>query len=474
MDLLGSKKKLISFNINNEQVVLANMLISNKIRRKVSKEVKSKDWLGKKHKVIFNILCRMVERNLEYDIDTFESIAKENEDFGGLSYLTKLESLFDENVNIDYHVELLKSDSVKHHLKEKGLDKLKDLVNDPHSDILEIKTSLDKMRDEVIKSASVKNVLSGIELRKTYWKDLQERMKESIFVPSGIKGLDRWLTEGFARKKTSIWSARPGMGKTTTLANVALNLSRGITNSKEEIISPPKKVLVAPLESGPISYIDIMVTVLIKEKMEKEMDDDSGLPLSMVGMKLDKLVKDSDKINEEELANIKWAMDQIFSNDNLTIIDDPMLSLDELEVILEEGNYDVCIVDLWERLSDIEIDAGKITKKLTRTQAMAKTCNVHMAVVHQQRRADAKSKSKRPTMEALKNSGAYEEVADLIVFLYRPKYYDHELEEDVIELIIAKQRRGAMGKSAFHEFHADYATVGRYRKNYTENQEDDF
>lgn len=469
------KKKLTAFNIQNEQLILANMIKSTKIRRRLSKDLKPFHFIGKKHRVTFNILCKMAEKNLEFDIDTFESIATDKDDYGGSSYIIKLERLFEENTNIDHHVDILKSDAVKHHIKENRMAKFVDLLEDPHSDVGEITSIMDKMRDEVHANFRKINVLSGIELRKDYWKDLQERRKESIFTPTGIKGLDRWLTEGMARKKTSIWSARPGMGKSTTLANIALNVSRGIKNAKGEEINPPKKVLIAPLETGHVSYIDIMVSILIKERLEAEAEaEGSALPKTMIGMKLDKLVKDSDKLDDkEDMPLIKWAMDQIFSNENLHFTDDPMLSLDQLESILEEGNYDICMIDLWERLSDIEIDAGKLTKKLTRTQAIAKRCNVHMAIVHQQRRSDGKSKSKKPTMEALKNSGAYEEISDLVVFMYRAKYYDPELEEDVIEYIIAKQRRGAMNKSAYHQFYANYGMVGEHRKNYVENTEQD-
>jgi replicative DNA helicase len=442
------------------------MIKSTKLRRKLSKDLKPYHFIGKKHRAVFSILSRMTEKNLEFDIDTFDSMATEKDDFGGIDYLQKLEKLFDENANIEHHISVLKSDAVKHHIKERRLTKLIDLVEDPHSEITELTELFDQMREEVRQNFAAEKLLSGIELRKSYWQDLQERMKESIFVPTGIKGLDRWLTEGLARKKCSIWSARPGGGKTTTMANIALNITRGIKNDKGEVICDPKKVLLVPLETGHISYIDIMVTVLIKKRMEEEMEENSALPKTMIGMRLDRLVKDSDRIEKHELEYIKWAMGEIFSNENLIVTDDPFMTLDKLEIILEDGNYDICMIDLWERLSDIEIDAGKITKKLTKTQAVAKACNVHMAIVHQQRRGSEKVKSKRPTMDQLKNSGAYEEIADLVIFLHREKYYNPELEDDVVEYIVAKQRRGAMGKSAFHDFYGDFGMIGPHRKNY--------
>jgi replicative DNA helicase len=463
--------KLTAFNIQNEQLVIANIIKSTKERRKLTKDLKPYHFIGKKHRSIFSVLSRMAEKNLEYDVDTFESLATEKDDFGGIDYLQKLERLFDENSNIEHHVNILKADAVKHHIKERRLSKLIDLIEDPHSEVTELTEMFDKMREEVRQNFGSEKLLSGIELRKSYWQDLQDRMKESIYVPTGIKGLDRWLSEGLARKKCSIWSARPGGGKTTTMANVTLNLVGGIKTAKGDVVLPPKKVLLVPLETGHISYIDIMVSVLIKKRMEEEMEENSAIPLTMIGMRLDKLVKDSDKIEKNELDYIKWAMGEIFGNENLTVVDDPFMSLDKLELVLEDGNYDVCIIDLWERLSDIEIEASKITKKLTKTQAVAKACNVHMAIVHQQRRSDGKSKSKKPTMEMLKNSGAYEEIADLVVFLHREKYYNPELTDDVVEYIIAKQRRGAMGKSAFHDFYADFGMVGPHRKNYQPEEE---
>lgn len=470
-----AKKKIVSFNIINEQVVIANMIKSNKVRRRLTKDLTSDVFIGIKHKSIFKILSRMAEKNLEFDIDTFESLAKDSEEFGGLSYIQKIEDVFDENANIDHHVELLKTDYVKNLIKTKKLGKLADMIEDPHTTSEDLHQTIKEIEKQIIDNYNSGKLLSGMELRKSYWKDLQERKKASNFVPTGIKGLDKWLTEGLARKKCSIWSARPGMGKSTTIANITLNLIRGIKNSKGEIICEPKKVLLVPLETGHMSVIDIMISILVKEQLEKELlDDNSGLPKSMIGMPLDVFTKDTDKIVDYE-SYIKKAMKIIFENDNLTVTDNPRLTLTELEIILQEGNYDVCLMDLWERLSDIDLEANRLAKKLTHTQAIAKECNVHMGIVQQQRRADAKSKSKKPTMEALKNSGAYEEIADLIVFMYRAKYYNPELDEDIIEYIIGKQRRGVMNKVGYHEFHGKYGVIGDYRKNYSEEvEEEDF
>ncbi len=473
-DTVAEKTKIASFNIQNEMIVLANMFKSTKIRKRLAKDLKPYHWIGKKHRTIFNVLCRMVDKNLEFDLDTFESLVSEDEEFGGLIYIQKIELLFDENANIDYHVELLKVDSVKYHIKERRLTKLTDAIEDPHSELSKITEIIESIKREIIENFSQANLLSGVELRKSWWKDFQQRKKESIFIPTGIQGLDKKLAEGLARKKCSIWSARPGMGKSTTMANIALRISRG-KMADGEFICEPKKVLLVPLETGHLPYLDIMVSILVKEKIKQEIEQNVVIPNGMYGVPLEKLVRYTNQITADEDKYIKWALDEIFSNDNLVTTDNPSLSLSELEAILEENTFDVCIMDLWEKLTDVKIEASCIAEKLNKTQAIAKECNVHMAIVQQIKRSeDRKGKrNKRPNIELLKNSGGYEEIADLIVMMHREKYYDPEIEDDIIEYIIGKQRRGAMNKSVYHRFESAYGVIGEYVKAYANNQNDD-
>ncbi|MDF2615485.1 MAG: replicative helicase [Sedimentibacter sp.] len=473
---MAEKIKTASFNIQNEMIVLANMIKSTKVRRKLSKELKPYHFIGKKHRTIFNILCRLVEKNLEFDLDVFETLAKDDEEYGSLTYIQKIEKLFQESDNIEFHVNQLKVDSLKAHIKERRLGKLSDAIEDPHSELTKVVEIVDQIKREIAENTSKANMLSGIDLRKGWWKDYQQRKKESIYTPTGISGLDRRLTEGLARTKCSIWSARPGMGKTTTMANIALRLSTGLDYNGIQLCEP-KKVLLVPLETGYVSYIDIMVSMLVKQKIKKELEQKSEImPNGTYGIKLEKLVRYTDQITVEEDKYIKWALDQIFCNNNLVVTDNPSMKLSECETILEENNFDICIMDLWEKFTDIKIDAASIAEKLNKTQAIAKECNTHMAIVQQIKRSEDKKgkKNKRPTIDMLKNSGGYEEIADLIIMMHRERYYDPEIDDDIIEYIIGKQRRGAMNKTAYHIFDADYGIIGDYVKAYSNNNDDVF
>jgi len=416
----------------------------------------------------------MNDKNLEFDIDTFQTLSLDNEEYGGIIYIQKIEKLFEENANIEYHVKLLKTDSVKFHIKERRLTKLLDVVDDPHSDIMQVHEVIDGIKKEISDNFSESKLLKGIELRKSWWQDYQQRKVVSMFIPTGISGLDKRLTEGLARQKCSVWSSRPGMGKTTTMANIALYLSRGVKDEENNYIVEPKKVLLVPLETGHMSYLDIMVSIIVKEKMTAELGNNQVAPGGTVGIPLDKMIRFANKIDSNEEKYIKMALSEIFENDNLVTTDDPEMTLNKLEIILEENNFDVVIIDLWEKLADVRIEASAIAEKLNKTQAIAKKCNTHIAIVQQIRRnPDQKGKIKKPTIELLKNSGGYEEVADLIVLMHREKYYNQELDDDIIEYIIGKQRRGVMNKSAHHMFDAPFGIIGPYVKAYVETNDSD-
>ena len=85
-------------------------------------------------------------------------------------------------------------------------------------------------------------------------------------------------------------------------------------------------------------------------------------------------------------------------------------------------------------------------KKLRRAHILAKELNIHLVLVSQLNRELTKLKIKRPEIQHLKNSGAWEETADNIILLHRSKYYDNDLEDDILELWIKKQRMGERNK----------------------------
>lgn len=423
------KKETIVFDVENEQIVLAQMIKNVAVRKRLARELTENLFIGKRHKVIFKVLSEIVLRGLEYNHDTFKVLAGD-EEFGGFEYLDSLENLFDENQNIDFHVQRLKLDYKKLILKKDKVKKLNDALEDPNVDAKELQQIIVDINNELKDVFVSSNIHKGKELKNYYFNVLKERQEETEFVGLGLP-IDDSLTEGFARRKVSVIAARPSMGKTTFMVNIADNLRK---------FKVP--TLLLPLESGKENFIDLMVSKRTK------------IPHEII-------IKRTKELTPKQKFLIQKEVSTILDDEYLHFIDDQSITLKDLAVILNNSNYRVCIIDLFEKLADISFEPKILSRQLKQVQMIAKESNTHICLLAQIRRFDSKQqKDRRPTLEMLKNSGSYEEVADLILFLHREKYYNPNLEDDIMEIIIGKQRLGVRNKTYYHKFYPHIATIG--------------
>lgn len=430
--------KLISFNTENEQVIISSMCHSIGIRKRLSHEVSSDHFVGSKHQVLFKALKTMALNNDEFNEDTLNQYA--DGDFGGFKYLRKLlEAYPGSNPNIDIHIRVLLLDSAKIKAQKNELQRLQEAFDDPQINPENVIRLLDTMKQRFSNVTNQNVVRFGDTLKKEYMKDLKVRTEDGSFVGSELPELDENLAEGFALRKCSVIAARPSMGKSTLIS---------IMSRRQ--VHANRSVCLVPIESGSISILDAMVA------------DTANIDLYT-------LIRNPKNIDIVDKRKIMKCLDSILSNKLLHIIDDPTLTLDRLGGILSDNNYGICYIDLFERLADISIRPDAISEKLRTVQRIAKETNTHMSLIHQIHRLNTKDrdkKSTRPTMEMLKNSGGYEEIADLIVLLHREKYYNAELNEDIIELIIAKQRRGVRDKTVGYDFDGSHARLSKGYKDY--------
>jgi replicative DNA helicase len=431
----GTKKKeTVIFDVENEQIILSQMIKNVAIRKRCCRELNENLFIGKRHKIIFRVLSEMVSRGLDYNHDTFKILSNE-EDFGGFKYLNDLEEVFADNQNIDFHIQRLKLDSKKINLKKDKVKQLNDALEDPSIDANKLFNIVDGIQKELKDVFITSNISKGKELKKEYFKVLAERQEESRFVGIGFS-IDDDLTEGFARKKVSVIAARPSMGKSTFAANICDNLRK---------FKVP--TLVLPLEMGKESFIDLVVSKRTK------------IPLNDI-------IKNTKDLTRDQKILIQKEVTELLDDEYLHFIDDTSIKLNDLRTILNNSNYAVCIIDLFEKISDISFEPKILSNQLKQIQSIAKESNTHICLLAQIRRFDPKSKEKRPTLEMLKNSGSYEEVADLILLLHREFYYKPELGQDVLEVIIAKQRLGVRNKSYFYEFYPNIATISKELTDY--------
>jgi len=437
--------KVINHNVRNEQIVLSSMIQSPKHRRKFTKLLQERNFIGKKHKTIFTALKIIGERNMKFDEDTLDQIIGD-EEYGGYKYIRKLKDLFGKNDNIEFHIKKLLEDSVRINLLEKRGTKFYEMLEDPRTEIEDLLKITSKINQELRSGRTLNKTKSGKQLNEIYMRDFTERRKKSIFVPTHLgDDFDSGLTEGLARKRVSIWAGRPSMGKTTVVANV---INRLINNGK--------KVLAAPIEGGDVSFLDALLAMRTE-------------------ITLDELIKFPHVMKKKRVCRVKRTMIEITNNKNLVLLDDPDTTLDEIGVILEEGNFDACFIDRFENLRDINSDRETLDRKLKQVQNMSKAIDVHIGLLSQIKRLGDSftKKDKRPTLEQLKNAGAYEEIADLIFLIYRHKYYNPWVEEDIVEINAAKQRRGKQNHIGYIEFHGNISKLGEEREPENENTENE-
>lgn len=423
----------LEVNTHNEQIILSSIIKSKPMRLRIFEKISADDFIGLRHKVIFQVIKKIDDDELEFNEDTFIQIASD-QDFGGIEYLREVLKSYDKNLNIDFHIARLKEDRLKYKLfTGKTNDFVEALVSKDTTkeDLLKISNNIQEM---ISSQSDLLGVVEGKKVVDIYIDDLKERLNKE-FIGTGYLQLDEKLTEGFAPSIISVIAGRPGMGKTILMANIIMQLARS------------KKILVCEIETGTLSLIDIMMSCY------------TGIPLINI-------VKHHEKLSESDNKRLRDRVKRTLSNPNFHFLDDPELSLDRLEIQLKSKKYDVCFIDLFGRLTDIKQTPEGFTEKLYQAKRIARKTKTHLCLIHQVKRTNDKEKSKRPTLDKLKGSGAWEEAGDLILGVHRERYYRPQLKSDIIEIWILKQKRGEQGIMIPFDFNGHICEIGDYKENY--------
>lgn len=433
---VGRETVTLEVNTENEQLVLATMMNDRVALRDLVRTLEMNVFLGKRHRTIFSVLQEIALRHLEYDHELFIQLGRDKS-YGGVRYLNQLVDAFPEMPkNLQYHVDKLRIDAVKMKLRKGPVQRLVELCEDPSAELGDVSTQVMELNHGVSGHLSG-GVTRGEALYRKYLADIRVRRKSSHFVPTGFSWLDENLTEGLAAQKVSIITARPSIGKST----LAWNIADRVAN----FVKLP--VIYFPIEMGTVPVMDGMVSCNSK-------------------IHLDKLIKTPGQLTKTEARLVNDTAQRITQNKNLTFYDGK-IALNNVYRVVSEGGYRVAVFDLWEKLVG-SVDQKDITRELNFTQQLAKDTDCHFMLVQQTKRGVEKRDDKMPTLEDLKNSGTYEEVADLVIALTRRKFYQKDLDEDILEMEILKQRRGANLARVCYEFEGGYGRVGNERRGWGE------
>lgn len=426
----------ISFDVNveNEQIVLGALLADAEQRRRFLPRARPDLFVDPVNRSLVEVLRELERRGVPYAADTVEQLTAEREKDERVSfkYLEGLEEDFgalpDENLEV--HLELLTRSAAKERARE-GFEELFDSLDDVHAPLERVETAA----SEILRAVRETSATDAVRRGKDLCREWEDRFVEAAagrgenFRPFYFSGLDEELYEAAKPGNLSVVAARPGMGKTTWVSNVLLRQTlRG------------RRCLSLPIEPGTDAVIEQMACARARVSAEK-------------------VIKAPDTLTREEVFAMKRAAREILDGDLLDL-NETVVSLDELESLVAVENYDLVAIDLWEYLMD-DLDPRIVTQALRRLKLLAKRRKFHVIVVHQIKRIK-RIKNPRPQLHELKNSGGYEEVADLVMLLHRAIYYNKTVEKDVLEIDVAKQRRGPQNVRVGFEFHPEVCRVGKH------------
>jgi replicative DNA helicase len=411
-------------SLEAEQAVLGAIILEGEAITKAIEILCSDDFYRDAHRKIYNAMVELFNKNEPIDLITITEHLKDKgelEDVGGLSYLSTLATVVPTSANIKYYAKLVREKALLRSIIRACTEIVTKVYEEPE-DADEMLDYAEKLIFEISNKRTNTSFYQMKDVVKHTIKiveSMYERKAVITGIPSGFKDLDE-LTSGFQPGDLIIIGGRPGMGKTAFSLNIAQHVGVelgepvaffSLEMSKEQIamrlLSSLAMVNASALRKGFIS------------KRDWEKLTESAVKLSEAPIYID----DSSQMSVLEIRAKARRLKMEKGRLNLIIID-------YLQLMRNRIAYDTR-----------EQEISEISRSL---KAMAKELKVPVIALSQLNRSVEKTTDRRPTLANLRESGAIEQDADLIIFLYRDEIYNKKnpANKGKAEIIVAKQRNG--------------------------------
>lgn len=423
------KEKQIPQDIDAEQAVLGSMFMSKYALQKAVESLRSDLFYLDAHSKIFSVMSDLSEKKVPVDIMTVSAELKKREllgQIGGMPYLSELLNVVPTAANIDEYIKIVDEKATLRHLIEEATS----IVTDCYKgvEVSEVIENAEKRILSVAKSQkgtefrSIQDVLFKTQKQLEV---LSQSHGEITGVPSGFYDLDK-KTLGFHGHELIILAARPGMGKTAIVLNIATNIA----------INAKKTVALFNMEMS-------------AEQLVMRM-------LSSVGQ------IDNNKLKSGHLEHDDWRkLNEAISRlaDTKIFIDDtPGMTVNEIRakcrrLASSENGLGIVIIDYLQLISSNSKNGSNRQQEVSDIsrglKTMAMELEVPVIAAAQLSRSVEAREDKRPLLSDLRESGSIEQDADIVSFLFSEAYYKKELsiDENTVksELILAKHRNGGTG-----------------------------
>ena len=424
-----------------EQAILGGLMLENQVWDKISEKVCETDFYRTEHRILFRAILALATKNQPFDVVTLLDNLKSNnvlDDAGGEAYLFELANNTPSVANVSAYADIVREKSVQRQLISVATDIADSAYNPGSRDLTEL---LDFAESKVFAIAEQTPSDGGPEIIKSILVRAVEKI-DALYhngdaltgLSTGLKDLDE-RTSGLQPSDLIIVAGRPSMGKTTFAMNIA----------EHAAIQSNKPVVVFSMEMPGDSLAMRMMSSLGR---------------------IDQHRIRSGKLNDDDWPRITSAV-HMLSEAPLFIDDTAALSPAELRararrLMKEHGQLGLIVIDYLQLMkvpgSKSDNRTAEISEISRSLKSLAKELKVPVIALSQLNRGLEQRADKRPVMSDLRESGAIEQDADLIVFIYRDEVYNEDSpDKGTAEIIVAKQRNGPIGK-------VRVAFIGKYTR----------
>ena len=409
-----------------EQAVLGSMLTDNDAVMAAVEVLKEDAFYREDNKIIYQAILNLYSKSEPIDIitlkDELESMGK-FEQVGGFEYLASLPDKVPTTANVQKYIKIVEEKSVLRNLI-KTANEIIELGYNPTEDVEDIMDGAEKKIFDIMQSKNTKSYTPIKDVLVESFTNLEKlyNQKQHVTgVPTQFYDLDD-KTAGLHGSELILVAARPAMGKTAFALNIATNAA----------LRANVPVAIFSLEMSKDQLVNRM---LCSEAMVDSNKVRTG------------------KLDEEDWTKLAGSIGPL-SEAEIYIDDTPGITVTEIRAkcrkLKLEKNIGMVVIDYLQlvqgsnrRNGSREQEISEISRSL---KILAKELDVPVIALSQLSRAVEQRDDHRPMLSDLRESGAIEQDADIVMFLYRDDYYNKEsAEKDIAEVIIAKQRGGSTG-----------------------------
>ncbi|HEP3028389.1 TPA: replicative DNA helicase [Streptococcus pyogenes] len=436
-----------------EQSVLGSIFISPDKLIAVREFISPDDFYKYAHKIIFRAMITLSDRNDAIDATTIRTILDDQDDLqsiGGLSYIVELVNSVPTSANAEYYAKIVAEKAMLRDI----IARLTESVNLAYDEILkpeEVIAGVERALIELNEHSNRSGFRKISDVLKVNYEALEARSKQTSNVtglPTGFRDLDK-ITTGLHPDQLVILAARPAVGKTAFVLNIAQNVG---TKQK-------KTVAIFSLEMGAESLVDRMLAA-------EGMVDSHSLRTG--------------QLTDQDWNNVTIAQGAL-AEAPIYIDDTPGIKITEIRARSRklsqevDGGLGLIVIDYLQLITGTkpenrQQEVSDISRQL---KILAKELKVPVIALSQLSRGVEQRQDKRPVLSDIRESGSIEQDADIVAFLYRDDYYHKEgddaeeaVEDNTIEVILEKNRAGARGtvKLMFQKEYNKFSSIAQFEE----------